>query len=58
MVAFEAEDDLEEEELAGHVGVWEAENPTASEAHRQPGRMAALLDDCAAVVTSYLRPAF
>lgn len=57
MVAFEAEDDVEEQ-LASHAGLWDGEIPGASEAHRLPGRMAALIDDCAAVVTSYLRPAF
>jgi hypothetical protein len=57
MVAFETEDDLDEQPM-GYAGLWEGENSSSSDARGVTHRVAALIDDCAAVVTSYLRPAF
>lgn len=57
MVAFETEEDLAEHP-ADYAGLWEGENPSLKDAPGVTHRVASLLDDCAAVVTSYLRPAF
>ena len=60
MVAFEAEDDQPEQPV--HAGLWDGEAPSGIEpsSNEAPGmahRMASLIDECTAAVTSYLRPA-